>query len=234
MEVPHLSEEAAAAAARASRSPFGACGGSAAAPEEGPDAHWAPDSLPPLPAHAAELFEGSPVARSDYSSRLLTLRDGTRVALDVHLPCGESAAGGAPFNVVFVQSRYGRAWRLRWPYNRLWGRRPVDIVYFLFKARPRSALRGPQHAPRTRETRAVVASWRVASRTALTPHRAQSAWLAAGLAVVTLDIRGCGASFGTWSTPWCVAASSLVTRSCPSDVASAQERRGARRQPGGA
>ena len=183
MEVAHLSEEAAAAAARASRSPFGACGGSAAVVEEGPDAHWAPESLPALPAHAAELFQGSPVARSDYSSRLLTLRDGTRVALDVHLPCGESAGAGAPFNVVFVQSRYGRAWRLRWPYNRLWGRRPVDIVYFLFKARPRSARAAPRRtrcargkhrkrpprgvsrrAPRSRATARSPRGWRRAWR----------------------------------------------------------------------
>ena len=210
MEVQHLSEADAARASRAASSPLRACGGGGApaAPAEGPDAHWAPESLPQLPAHASSLFGSSPVARCDYSSRLLTMRDGTRLALDVHLPCGAgvSARGGAPFDCVVVQSRYGRAWRLRWPYNRLWGRRPVDIVYFLFKVRPRSGTRRPLHALRARRATAVAAG-RVASRTALTPHRAQSAWLAAGLAVVTLDIRGCGASFGTWSTPWCVTAS---------------------------
>jgi predicted acyl esterase len=75
------------------------------------------------------------VARAAYSSRYLTMRDGVRIAVDVLMPCGVDAGRGAPFNAVFVQSRYGRAWRLRWPYNRLWGGKPVDLVYFLFKAR---------------------------------------------------------------------------------------------------
>ena len=168
MEIEHVSEEAALAASRSARSPLGACGAPAAV-EEGPDAHWAPDSLPQLPAHASTLFGDSPVARCDYSSRLLTMRDGTRLALDVHLPCGEAAsAGGAPFDVVFVQSRYGRAWRLRWPYNRLWGRRPVDIVYFLFKVR---CARGADRVPPP-----PLVPWRfyggeVAARRALTRAR---------------------------------------------------------------
>jgi predicted acyl esterase len=97
------------------------------------DAHWRPDALPRLPPHARSLGGDSPLARADYTSRLLTMRDGTRVAVDVALPCG--APVGAPFDVVFVQSRYGRAWRLRWPYNRLWGGRPVDLVYGISKAR---------------------------------------------------------------------------------------------------
>ena len=175
MEPSHLSEAEAAAAARAARSPLCACGAAAAASaaEEGKDTHWALNELPALPPHASTLFGTSPVARSDYTSRLLTMRDGTRLALDVHLPCGESGSrrGGAPFDVVFVQSRYGRAWRLRWPYNGLWGRRPIDIVYFLFKAR--GTRRAHRATPRRRFFLAMTRRWRVASRrVALTPARA--------------------------------------------------------------
>jgi hypothetical protein len=130
MDIPHLADDAAARR----RAP--ACGAGYAAPPEGTDAHWDYASLPALPPGARTLFADSPPARCDYSSRLLTMADGTRIAVDVQLPCGlPPGAPGAPFHCVLVQSRYGRAWRLRWPYNKLWGGRPVDIVYFLFKAR---------------------------------------------------------------------------------------------------
>ena len=94
------------------------------------------------------------------------MRDGTRLALDVHLPCGESGSrrGGAPFDVVFVQSRYGRAWRLRWPYNGLWGRRPIDIVYFLFKARAAARARSHPRPAAAASACAVVASRRPVAR----------------------------------------------------------------------
>ena len=168
MEPSHLSEAEAVALARAARSPPCACGSppAAAAAEEGKDTHWALPELPTLPAHASELFGSSPVARSDYTSRLLTMRDGTRLAVDVHLPCGEFGArrGGAPFDVVFVQSRYGRAWRLRWPYNGLWGRRPIDIVYFLFKARAAARARSHPRPAAVASACAVVASRRPVAR----------------------------------------------------------------------
>ena len=217
MEPSHLSEAEAAAAARAARSPLCACGAppAAAAADEGKDTHWALRELPSLPPHASELFGSSPVARSDYTSRLLTMRDGTRLALDVHLPCGEFGArrGGAPFDVVFVQSRYGRAWRLRWPYNGLWGRRPIDIVYFLFKARAARA------APCRRPIAAVPASRRdalccrlVTRRRALTP--------------AAVCVAGGGAGGGH--------AGHSRLRRLLRHVGGAVERRGARRQFGGA
>ena len=140
-DVPHLAEPPPAPSAL-SRLACGAGGARAAA--EGTDAHWAPECLPAVPPHSSTLWADGAVARADYSSRYLTMRDGTRIAVDVLLPCGAGAGGGAPFNAVFVQSRYGRAWRLRWPYRRLWGGKPVDLVYFLFKARVPDA---PQCAP---------------------------------------------------------------------------------------
>ena len=130
---------------------------------EGRDAHWDAALLPQLPHGADSVLGGthSAMDQSTYSSRLLTMRDGVRVAVDVLVP--EDRGGGGPRDFVFVQARYGRAYRLRHPYKDvLWGGKPVDVVYLNWKP----------------------------------------LWLAAGLAVVTLDIRGCGASFGTWSGPW--------------------------------
>jgi hypothetical protein len=125
----HLPEPDDASGAR-QRGAYGASS-SASASQCGRDSHWAPGGLPQLPPSARALFGDSAMAHCDYSSRLLTMRDGTRVAVDVCLPAG----GTVPRNVVFIQCRYGRAWRLRWPYNKLWGGRPVDFVYFLFRVR---------------------------------------------------------------------------------------------------
>jgi predicted acyl esterase len=136
------------------------CTGSATAfVPEARDTHWAPESLPPLPS-AARFGSASPVAAAAYSARYLTLRDGCRVAVDVHLPPGPA---GATFDAVLVQCRYGRAVRARWLGKALLhGGKPVDLVNIYFK----------------------------------------QVWLAAGLAVVAMDCRGTGASFGTWGGPW--------------------------------
>lgn len=134
----HLSE-----AEAASQQPrWRPCGGGddAREPPEGSDAHWAPETLPPVPSPGTAVGSASPLGRSRYSSRLLPMRDGTRIAVDVCLPEeGAGGAGGAPrgYDVVLVQCRYGRGHRLRWPLNGLHGGRPVDGVYFLFKARTR-------------------------------------------------------------------------------------------------
>ena len=130
---------------------------------ENSDAHWDSSLLPQLPPGADSVLGGATSAmnRSIYSSRLLTMRDGVRVAVDVLVP--EDCGGGRPRDFVLVQARYGRAYRLRHPYkDALWGGKPVDVVYLNWKP----------------------------------------LWLAAGLAIVTMDVRGCGASFGTWSGPW--------------------------------
>ena len=62
------------------------CVTASATPAEGKDAHWCRDELPPLPPDARLVFEQGPCARAHYSARLLTMRDGTRVAVDVMLP----------------------------------------------------------------------------------------------------------------------------------------------------
>ncbi len=108
-----------------------ACTSAPMPPLEARDGHWDARSLPPLPPTATAAFNSGPVARSTYSSRLLTMRDGTKIAVDVNLPAGATA----PVDFVFVQARYGRGWRVRWPYRGLWGGKPVDIVYLNFKAR---------------------------------------------------------------------------------------------------
>lgn len=134
-------------------------GGAPAFVPEARDTHWAPEALPALPA-ASRFGAASPVAAAAYSARYITLRDGCRVAVDVHLPKGPP---GVPYNAVFVQCRYGRAVRPRWlGKTLLHGGKPVDLINLLFK----------------------------------------QVWLAAGLAVVAMDIRGTGASFGTWTGPW--------------------------------
>ena len=133
---------------------------------EARDEHWDAASLPQLPPGAASVLGGanSAMARSTYSSRLLTMRDGVKVAVDVLVPDQPGGVdSGPPTDFVFVQARYGRAYRLRHPYKEtLWDGKPVDVVYLNWKP----------------------------------------LWLASGLAVVTLDVRGCGASFGTWTGPW--------------------------------
>ena len=97
------------------------------------------------------------VRRSCY----LPIADGTRLAVDVHLPsCALDRASGAPVPTILRQTRYFRRVSRR-AAGRLLPANQFDLY----------------HATRAR-------------------------FLRAGYAWVDVDVRGTGASFGTWELPW--------------------------------
>lgn len=57
-----------------------------------------------------------------FSSRYLTMRDGTRLAVDIYLPKGLEKGGKVP--TLLRQARYGRSYELQIPFRLFWGRRP--------------------------------------------------------------------------------------------------------------
>jgi putative CocE/NonD family hydrolase len=119
------------------------------------DSHWDANLLPP-PCPSVPAAIGGALR----ISRLLHLRDGTLLAVDCQLPHRVTPTGER-LDCVLVQHRYGRAWRLRWPFNSLYGGEPI-CSYVKHKA----------------------------------------AWLSAGLAVVSIDVRGTGASHGVSRYSW--------------------------------
>lgn len=74
-----------------------------------PDAHWSPER-----AAATRDVPPRPVRRA---SRYLTMRDGVRIAVDVHLPAG--LAPGERVPTILRQTRYFRAGRVRPPFGGL-------------------------------------------------------------------------------------------------------------------
>lgn len=71
------------------------------------------------------------LAAAEYSTRMLSMADGTRLAVDLYLPASGCGTAEKRFNFVCVPCRYGRGWRLRWPLSQLAGlsSKPVSLLY---------------------------------------------------------------------------------------------------------
>jgi hypothetical protein len=115
------------------------------------DAHW----LAPLPATAPRDH-----LEVETRSLFLTMRDGTRIAIDLHLP--KLTGGVARLPTIVRMTRYLRSLAHK---NRVAGWLDVAKNFDIYSdLRPR--------------------------------------FLAAGYAWVDVDVRGTGASSGTWTSPW--------------------------------
>lgn len=57
--------------------------------------------------------------RYTQSSLYLTMRDGVKIAIDLHLPKG--LAAGVRIPTIVRQTWYGRSWQFRWPLDRFFG-----------------------------------------------------------------------------------------------------------------
>eukprot|EP00884_Botryococcus_braunii_P020657 jgi/Botrbrau1/7275/Bobra.0318s0013.1 len=121
------------------------------------DRHWIASvgKKPTVPAsHLKSLRD------SEYTSSYVEMKDGVSIAVDVNLP--PKLSDEETFPCAFFQTRYCRGMKLRWPFNRLTNKKPIDLINFELKA----------------------------------------SLLDRGFAVVTIDVRGTGASFGKWRYPW--------------------------------
>jgi uncharacterized protein len=79
------------------------------------DARW--PSPPPPASSAAPTYRGI-----EYTSRYLTMRDGTRIAIDLYLP--KSRKPGELLPALVRMTPYGRSYRLQPPFSLLRGTRP--------------------------------------------------------------------------------------------------------------
>lgn len=71
-----------------------------------------------LMAVALRLFSPALNANYNYSSRYLTMRDGTRIAVDLYLP--KDLKPGERIPAIMLQTRYYRGHRLRKPFGLFW------------------------------------------------------------------------------------------------------------------
>jgi len=117
------------------------------------DAHWLPHR--PLPARERANRQ----VRVTTTSERITMRDGTRIAIDLHLPGGPGVPPRMP--AILRQTRYLRSLRVRPAVDWL----PIAPLFDLNAEMRRT-------------------------------------FLAAGYAWLDVDVRGTGASTGTWQGPW--------------------------------
>ncbi|HET7036354.1 MAG TPA: CocE/NonD family hydrolase, partial [Thermomicrobiaceae bacterium] len=78
----------------------------------------------------AAWWDGTPSCRTHYagvvsSSRYLTMRDGVRLAVELYLPAGLPPGERIP--AILFQTRYVRAFTLRWPFERLLPNLPAPL-----------------------------------------------------------------------------------------------------------
>jgi putative CocE/NonD family hydrolase len=75
-----------------------------------------------------------------YSSCYLTMRDGVRIAINVHLPTGVTS--GARLPTILHQTRYYRSMELRWPLGMLNGGKPFHHIPLTARCRKRFVANG--------------------------------------------------------------------------------------------
>ncbi|CAK4611183.1 unnamed protein product [Aphanomyces euteiches] len=127
------------------------------------------DARQPSDRFAAHETKSSDATEFTMTSQYVTMRDGTRIAIDLYLP-----TQGSTFSCVLNQSRYHRSMSLRWPWRLLANDgRPFNFI-------------------NSRYFKRMVQE---------------------GFAVVVMDVRGAGASFGKLEHPW-----SLTERQDSADI----------------
>jgi len=75
-----------------------------------------------------------------YSSCYLTMRDGVRIAINLHLPAG--LASGARLPTILHQTRYYRSMELRWPLRMLLTGKPFHHITIIARCRKRFVASG--------------------------------------------------------------------------------------------